>query len=183
MVLFTRPIAREGAIWPPLGKPMRTYPFGVKIIQGVEIVNSSAKIQFQVNRSIFVAEIHSYVFACYVMFSFACCIFAASTQRLALQQNSNVSNVHGSKMLRCKQILCDVRFIYFSKKLTIFDAVFLRLGGAQKFSNTKKNPDSQEQPFSCSKRFSFKGGPQGPLPGTRTVNKKMNSATSNYSKC
>ena len=63
---------------PPLGKPMRTYPFGVKIIQGVDIVNSSAKIQFQVNRSIFVGEMKHYVFACYVMFSFACCIFAAS---------------------------------------------------------------------------------------------------------
>ena len=72
MVLFTRPIAREGGhMPPPLGKPMRTHPFGVKIIQGVDIVSSSAKIQFQVNRSTFVGEMNHYVFACYVMFSFA----------------------------------------------------------------------------------------------------------------
>ena len=97
------------------------------------------------------------------------------TQRLALKQNSNVSNVHGSgsKISRCKQILCDVRYIYFSEKFIIFDAVFLRLGGAQKISNTKKNPHSQEQPFSCNKRLSFKGGPQGPLPCMRTVNVRM----------
>ena len=47
----------------PPGNPIRPYPFGVKIIQGVEIVNSSAKIQFQVNRSIFVREMNHYVFA------------------------------------------------------------------------------------------------------------------------
>ena len=55
----------------PPGNPIRPHPFGVKIIQGEEIVNSSAKIQFQVNRSIFVREMNHYVFACYVMFSFA----------------------------------------------------------------------------------------------------------------
>ena len=46
----------------PLGKPMRTYPFGVKIIQGIDMVNSSAKIQFQVNQSIFVGEMNHCVF-------------------------------------------------------------------------------------------------------------------------
>ena len=79
MVLFTRPIAREGAIWLPPGKPMRTYPFDVKFIQGVESVNSSAKIQFQVNRSIFVGEMN-HLFSL-VMLSLAC-IFAVSERNV-----------------------------------------------------------------------------------------------------
>ena len=61
----------------PPGNPIRPHPFGVKIIQGEEIVNSSAKIQFQVNRSIFVREMNHYVFA-------------------VVWQNSNVLNVHGN---------------------------------------------------------------------------------------
>ena len=55
----------------PPGKPKRTYPFGVKITRGVESANLSTEMQFQVNRTIFVREMNHYVFACYVMFSFA----------------------------------------------------------------------------------------------------------------
>ena len=43
---------------PPLRKPTRTYAIGVKIAGGLEVVNSSTKMQFQVNRSIFVEDMN-----------------------------------------------------------------------------------------------------------------------------
>ena len=45
----------------PPGKPIRTYPFGVKITRGVESANLSTEMQYQVNRRIF-AEDMSYFF-------------------------------------------------------------------------------------------------------------------------
>ena len=39
----------EGPYGPPLRKPTRTYAIGVKIAGGLEVVNSSTKMQFQVN--------------------------------------------------------------------------------------------------------------------------------------
>ena len=53
MRFSTRRIVRGEAICPPLRKPTRTYAIGVKITGGLEVVNSSTKMQFQVNWGIF----------------------------------------------------------------------------------------------------------------------------------
>ena len=49
MLFSTLRIVRGGAQWPPLEKPTRTYPTGVKITGGLELDNLSTKMQFQVN--------------------------------------------------------------------------------------------------------------------------------------
>ena len=120
----------------PLGKPKRTYPFSVKITRGVESANFFDRNAILSQLKHFCTRYEFFSFRLSVIFSLLRQSWHLPSGIITKFEFSNVLLLGGrQRIANCKQMLM-LNIIYFGKKCIIFDAVFLRMSRAQKFSNT-----------------------------------------------